>query len=281
MTITGTYPTDSNSQKTYIDGVHEAFKKIESQSNLVAVHGTNAPTDSALQAKWSSLVPYAPPTNGSRLVWFNPSTGRVEQVYYPIAGSAGVLAPYKAKPSNSGLEFIAEQTIETPAILDISGISQAYRHLLITWSGRGAQAGSGSCVLGIRFNNISTTSYDSEQAIIQSGGNPATSGATHVGATYGFLTTGEETGATQQSLSVSGHIFIPNYSISMSSFGRRHYFARGTSVFSNTRPYSKAAVKVWGQSSVTAAITRIQILDITNSPNALERGSKMIIYGLK
>lgn len=278
MTITGTFPPDVESQRDYMNIVNQTFKDLEARTSLVTVHGTTEPSDSVKQAQWALQIPYAPPSNGSLINWYNPITKLIQQVYYPNNAGSGVLLPYKPKPTNSGLEFIGEWVVGAAGILDTGAsysIPDTYRHLLIKYSVRGSGAGTVLEVLKMNLNANVTATHMHVGVVLLSTGTPAITTAT--AQAYAWAGVVPQNGLTNQAQASVGQIWIPNYNITV--VGERMYWAWCTAFVSNARPYQKNMYRVGGFLPSVGPTTRVQLQSAV-SVNFV-RGSKMIIYGLK
>lgn len=277
MTITGSFPSNSVSQVGFIDLVNQTFKNLEAKSSVVTVHGSSEPPESTLQAQWASQIPYAPPQNGSILNWFNPITGKVIQAYYPNASGAGNLVPYVPKPTNSGMDWLADWVVGANGILDTTGftIPSTYRHLLVTFSVRGAAAGVAVESVKLNLNAVVTATHSYVGSLMDSGTTPIVFSATAVA--NGYVGTSIQNNVTDQAQAAVGHFWIPNANVTVSGF--RQVWAHSTCLVSNARPYTKRYVRVASFLPVTAAVTRIQLQAGTG--NNWVRGSRMTLYGVK
>lgn len=279
MTISGSYPSDYAGQESYMNSVRTTFKMLDAKSSVVTVHGASEPSDAVLQAQWASQIPYMPPSNGASLNWFNPTTQRIEQVYYPILQGNGTLAPYKPKKTvSSGWECLMELVVGTAGQLDTGAtIPQTHRHLLITYSARNAFAGTAAEILGLRLNNSAAATHQYITGFTTSGTTPNIGSATT--ATFGYAGLIPQDNVTDQAQAGVGHIFIPNYSISLAAMGQRPYHGAAASLSNNARPFTKVFIRFAGAFPTLGAITRAALFGTTNAN--LQRGSKMVIYGLK
>lgn len=277
MTISGSFPTNLASQLSFIDSVNQTFKNLEAKTSIVTVHGSSEPPESTLQSQWASQIPYAPPQNGSILNWFNPNTSKVIQSYYPNASGAGNLIPYVPKPTNSGMDWLADWVVGANAILDTTGftIPSTYRHLLLTFSVRGAAAGVAVESVKINLNNVTTATHSYVGSLVDSGTTPTIFTATAVA--NGYAATTIQNNVTNQSQAAVGHIWFPNANATI--VGLRHSWATSTCFVSNSRPYTKRFIRVASFFPVTAAIARIQLQAGTG--NNWVRGSRMTLYGVK
>lgn len=269
MTISSTWSTDINNQRAFIEELLQTQKSIDTTSSIISVHGSSAPSTSDLLTKWSQTFDVDPQV-GSLLNWFNPNTGKVEQIYVP---QGGVPVPYKPKPTAINFELIAEQTVGTAAAIDINNIPQTHRHLWIQYSVRSTGAGTTGIIMSIRINNLATNIYDQITLLTLNASAPL--GSVTAASAHGYAGA-IPTDGLPSSVVAAGLIWIPNYSLT--ALSRRVTISQNVFYAGASRPYTKYIIFGKTVANTTPAVTRLTFQG--TSGETLQRGSRIRIYGL-
>lgn len=268
------WPDNVLDQQDFIRDLRAGLNEAEQVCLSPTVVKATEPTDSEFLAAWQTQFD-APsiPLNG-RIQWFNPNTALIENVYTKIndlgAGmSTGALHELLSKARVPGLVFLGSDRALTNGVasLSVTGISQAYKDLLILTNLRSTVAAVSSNQ-NVRINGLATAYYFEHRRTTQAADN-GVEGINQAGLTQ--VCPAASTPSMQYN---SGMIICRDYAnASKINYGHCHH----TELINASSSGWEAKWGHWLQNSA-AAITDVSVVPVTATSIAID--SYLAVFGI-